>query len=79
MAGIETAMERVNLLVRPLDSPALQLKVGSFEPGIMLSSSHRSILDQELLALTLPVGDNPWAPEGFQQGFEAYGMLTSGR
>ena len=37
---------RVNLLVRPLDSPALQFKVGSFEPGIMLISSHRSIMDQ---------------------------------
>jgi len=74
--AITTGMERVNLLVRPLDTPELQLKVGSFEPGIMLSSTHRSILDQELLALTEPVGDNPWAAEGYQQGFEAYGMLN---
>ena len=74
--AIATGMERVNLLVRPLDSPALQFKVGSFEPGIMLSSSHRSILDQELLALTEPVDPNPWAAEGYQQGFEAYGMLN---
>jgi hypothetical protein len=72
---IVTEMERVNLLVRPLDSPALQFKVGSFEPGIMLVSSHRSIMDQELLALTQPAGDNPWAAESFQQGLEAYGML----
>ncbi len=72
---IATEMERVNLLVRPLDSPALQFKVGSFEPGIMLVSSHRSILDQEPLVLTEPVGDNPWAADGFQQGFEAYGIL----
>jgi hypothetical protein len=72
---IDVEMERVNLLVRPLDSPALQLKVGSFEPGIMLASTHRSIMDQELLALTQPAGENPWAPEGFQQGFEAYGVL----
>jgi hypothetical protein len=72
---IATEMERVNLLVRPLDSPALQFKVGSFEPGIMLVSSHRSILNQESLVLTQPVGDNPWAPDGFQQGLEAYGML----
>jgi len=74
-ADIATEMERVNLLVRPLDSPALMFKVGSFEPGIMLVSTHRSILDQELLALTQPAGDNPWAPEAFQQGFEAYGMV----
>jgi len=74
-AEIATEMERVNLLVRPLGSPALQFKIGSFEPGIMLISSHRSILDQEPLVLTEPVGDNPWAADGFQQGLEAYGML----
>jgi hypothetical protein len=73
--GIATGMERVNLLVRPLDSPALQFKVGSFEPGIMLVSTHRSIMNQELAVLTQPVGNNLWAPEGFQQGLEAYGML----
>ena len=72
---IATEMERLNLLVRPLDSAALQFKVGSFEPGIMLISTHRSILDQELRALTEPIGDNLWAPEPFQQGLEAYGML----
>ena len=72
---IATEMERINLLVRPLDSPALQFKIGSFEPGIMLISSHRSILAQEPAALTEPAGDNPWAPEGFQQGLEAYGIL----
>jgi hypothetical protein len=75
-ADIATEMERVNLLVRPLDSPALMFKVGSFEPGIMLVSTHRSIMDQELLALTQPAGDNPWAPEAFQQGFEAYGVAN---
>jgi hypothetical protein len=32
-------------------------------------------MDQEMLALTQPAGDNPWAAEPFQQGFEAYGML----
>jgi hypothetical protein len=75
-AEIATAMERVNVLVRPLASPAIQFKVGSFEPGLMLISSHRSILDQEPLLLTEPAGDNPWSPEPFQQGFEAYGMPT---
>jgi hypothetical protein len=72
---IATEMERLNLLVRPLDSAALQFKVGSFEPGIMLVSTHRSLLDQELWTLTQPAGDNLWAPEAFQQGLEAYGML----
>lgn len=72
---IATEMERVNVLVRPLSSTAIQFKVGSFEPGLMLVSSHRSILDQELWALTEPAGDNPWAPEAFQQGFEAYGTI----
>ena len=66
---------RVNLLVRPLDSPALQFKIGSFEPGIMLISSHRSIMDQNPLVLRQTAGDNLWAPESFQQGFEAYGMF----
>ncbi len=72
---IATEMERLNLQVRPLESPALQLKIGSFEPGIMLLSTHRSPMDQELLALTQPAGDNPWAAEAFQQGLEANGML----
>lgn len=73
--GIDLEMERVNLQARPLDTPALELKIGSFEPGLMLVSSHRSMLDQELLALTEPVGSNPWSAEGFQQGFEAFGIL----
>lgn len=72
---VVTELGRVNLLVRPLDSPALQFKVGSFEPGILLASNHRRLMDQKLLVLAQTVGDNPWAPEGFQQGFEAYGML----
>ena len=71
---IATEMERINLLVRPLESPALQFKIGSFEPGLMLISSHRSILVQEPAVLTEAVDDNPWAAEGFQQGLEAYGM-----
>lgn len=73
--GIETAMERVNLQVRPLSGPELQFKVGSFEPGLMLVSTHRSIFDQELMVLTAPAGDNPWAPEGFQQGLEGFGVI----
>ncbi len=72
---VVTELGRVNLLVRPLDSPALQFKVGSFEPGIILASNHRRIMDQKLLVLAQTVGNNPWAPEGYQQGFEAYGML----
>jgi hypothetical protein len=77
--AIETAMERVNLQIRPLTSPALMFKVGSFEPGIMLATTHRSEFDQELWALTKPASDdplaNPWTPEPFQQGFEANGIL----
>jgi hypothetical protein len=72
---ITPEMERVNLLVRPFTSTVLQFKVGAFEPGLMLVSTHRSLMDQELLALTQPAGDNPWAPEAFQQGFEAYGVV----
>ena len=72
---IVPAMERVNLQVRPLDTPELNLKIGSFEPGIMLSTTHRSLMDQELVALTGTVGDNPWSPEPFQQGFEANGIV----
>ncbi|MBI5711352.1 MAG: hypothetical protein HZC42_13795 [Candidatus Eisenbacteria bacterium] len=70
-----TELGRVNLLVRPLDSPALQFKVGSFEPGLILASNHRSLMDQKLQVLAQAEGDNPWAPEGFQQGLEAYGVL----
>jgi len=73
--AIATEMERVNVLVRPFSSPVMQFKVGAFEPGIMLVSTHRSLMDQELLALTEPAGDNPWAPEAFQQGLEAYGVV----
>jgi hypothetical protein len=72
--AIATEMERLNVLVRPFTSPVIQFKVGSFEPGIMLVSTHRSVMTQELLALTQPAGDNAWAPEAFQQGVEAYGM-----
>ncbi len=72
---VVTELGRVNLLVRPLDSPAMQFKVGSFEPGLILTSNHRRLMDQKLQVLAQTVGDNPWAPEGFQQGFEAYGVV----
>ncbi len=72
---VVTELGRVNLQVRPLDSPALQFKVGSFEPGLILASNHRRLMDQKLQVLAQPAGDNPWAPEGFQQGLEANGML----
>jgi hypothetical protein len=74
--SIATEMERLNLLVRPLDTPELQFKVGSFEPGLMLVSTHRSLMDQEYFALTEPVGDNTWSAEPFQQGIEAYGVVA---
>ena len=69
-------MERLNLQIRPFAGPELQLKVGSFEPGLLLVSTHRSLMDQELFALTAAVGDNTWSPEPFQQGFEAFGVVA---
>ena len=75
-ASIATEMERLNLQIRPFEGPELQFKVGSFEPGLLLVSTHRSLMDQELFALTATVGDNTWAPEPFQQGFEAFGVVA---
>ncbi len=75
-AGVITPdMARVNFQIRPLDDPTLQFKIGSFEPGLMLVTTHRSVMDQDLLALTQTVGDNLWAPEPYQQGVEAFGVL----
>lgn len=72
---VEVELARVFLGVRPLSSPVVQFRVGAIEPGIMLASNHRSILDQKYWALAMPAGDNPWAPEPVQQGVEAFGVI----
>jgi len=72
----EIALERVYLITRPLSSSALQIKIGAFEPGISLVSNHRRLTDHKYLALTGTVGDNGWAAEPYQQGFEAFGVVA---
>jgi hypothetical protein len=69
-----TELERFVLLVRPFRSPAFQFKLGAFDPGLLLISSHRSLITTEPFILTEPVGDNGWAVEPDQQGIEFFGV-----
>ncbi|HXI03387.1 MAG TPA: hypothetical protein VNI57_09440 [Candidatus Saccharimonadales bacterium] len=73
---ITTEMERVNAQFRPFSSPILQIKVGSFEPGLTLVSGHRTLSNYGYLMTEEPVGDNQWAAEPFQQGIEFYGVAA---
>lgn len=72
---VETELARVFFQIRPLSSAALQFRVGAFEPGLMLVSNHRRLMDQPYLALAAPAGDNPWTAEPVQQGIEAFGVV----
>jgi hypothetical protein len=72
---ISTALQRINLQFRPFTSPAFQLKVGSFEPGLLLVSNHRRLTDHTYFPLSVPVLDNGWTAEEWQQGVEFFGVV----
>jgi len=67
-------MQRLLTLFHPLHTPVFQIKVGAFEPGLMLVSSHRRLTDAPYFATTQPVGDNEWTAEEYQQGIEFFGV-----
>ncbi|HXH28657.1 MAG TPA: hypothetical protein VNL37_06395 [Candidatus Polarisedimenticolia bacterium] len=73
---ISTALQRVNIQFRPLTSPAFQIKVGSFEPGLLLVSNHRRLTDHPYYLLSQPVLDNQWTAEEWQQGIEFFGVVA---
>jgi len=73
---IETDLERVNIQFRPFSSTAFQMKIGSFEPALLLVSNHRRLTDHRFAALVTPVGDNEWTAEPFQQGIEFFGVVA---
>ncbi|MBI3450102.1 MAG: hypothetical protein HY049_14460 [Acidobacteria bacterium] len=72
----ETTLERMSILFRPWSSPAFQFKVGAFDPGLLLISTHRSVVTTEYLSLTQTVGDNGWAAEPTQNGAEFFGVAA---
>lgn len=71
---VATELERLNILFRPTSSPAFQIKVGAFEPGLLLVSNHRRLTDHRYFLLDQTAGDNMWAAEMFQQGIELFGV-----
>jgi len=77
-AGGETStdLERFALLFRPFKSPSFQLKLGAFDPGLTLLSSHRSLVDGDVGMLSQTVGDNGWAAEPAQDGIEFFGVVV---
>jgi len=74
--GTETTLERMSIIFRPFTSPVFQVKVGAFDPGLLLISNHRSIVGTEYLSLTQTVGDNGWAAEPAQNGMEFFGVAS---
>jgi len=71
-----TDLERFALLFRPFKTPAFQVKVGAFDPGLLLLSSHRSLVDADVGILSQTVGDNGWTAEPAQEGIEFYGVVA---
>jgi hypothetical protein len=74
--AVETELQRINIQFRPRSSPLLQIKVGSFEPGLLLVSNHRRLTDHGHLLLSMPAGDNEWTAEPYQQGIEFFGVAS---
>jgi hypothetical protein len=71
-----TDLERFFVIFRPWTSPAFQFKVGAFDPGLLLLSSHRSLIDADVGILSQTVGDNGWTAEPAQEGIEFYGVAS---
>ncbi len=71
-----TDLERFFVLFRPFKTPAFQFKVGAFDPGLTLVTSHRSLIDADVGILTNTVGDNGWTAEPAQDGIEFYGVVS---
>jgi hypothetical protein len=77
-AGGETStdLERFFVIFRPFKTPAFQFKVGAYDPGLLLVSSHRSLIDADIGILANTVGDNGWTAEPSQDGIEFYGVVS---
>ena len=70
-----TDLERFFLLFRPFNTTDFQFKIGAFDPGLLLISSHRSLIDADLAILSQTVGDNGWTAEPAQEGIEFFGVV----
>jgi len=77
--GADVELERPNVIFRPFETPALLVRVGSFEPVLNSFSVHRNLTGHNLLSTTVAFGGNAWSPEPEQTGVELSGVLASGR
>jgi hypothetical protein len=73
----DVGLERPNVVISPFDTPALNIKLGSFEPSLLGFSVHRSLTGHDFAFNTVHLGDNGWAPEPSQAGIELNGVLGS--
>lgn len=79
-SSTDVEIERLYAIYRPFERPVLLFKVGSFEPGLMAISVHRSLLGGYYVTTDKTVGDNGFTLEGAQQGIEISGVpLDNGR
>jgi hypothetical protein len=70
-----TDLERFFLLFRPWTTPAFQFKIGAYDPGLLLMSSHRSLIDADIAILSQTILDNGWTAEPAQEGVEFFGVV----
>lgn len=75
---IDVIIPRMHVIYRPFRNPLLNIKVGRFEPRVMLVSNFRTITPAFGI-LTRTIGDNEWSLEPFQQGIELTGIFGDGR
>lgn len=76
--GAEAELERAFVVVKPMEEPVLNIRVGRIEPGILSFSSHRTLGPAPFL-LSTQVKDNQFALEPAQLGLELTGVFGKGR
>lgn len=72
----EIELERLNAIFTPWGKPVFHARVGRFEPGISLVSSHRRLTTARYLLTSATVGDNAFRFEPRQAGLELSGIFA---
>lgn len=71
----DVRLERPFVALYPFDEPVLSIRAGAFEPSLSSFSQHRSLVGHGFSFTRVTLGDNAWAPEPQQLGFEASGIV----
>lgn len=75
---VAISLERIFVNVTPFEQPYAMLRVGRFEPGILVATQHRTLGLPPWIG-TSAIGDDPFTLDPTQLGLEASGVIAWGR